>query len=215
MSPADRRQAVAPPGVQDLWDLPPVSCPKSSDVRPLFLPRTHGRSQPQCPSDLAHVEPTARPQTELPQQNQADILAIQVAGRDGCDRECGDRNCDDRLRWEAGLCLTRVILCRVEWNLQELRAGRKRWWSGICVPTRKAWDVFSCTTKPIRVLIQAGRFDLLGKWVGQGRTCLRREAQRKRWLLTIRAHLCVVKVCWTRKKITRGPSFSPKHCGKT
>lgn len=139
--PADWRQAVAPPGVQDIRDISPVGCPQPSDLRPLFLPRTHGCSQPQCPSDLAHVEPAAWPQIELPQQNQADILAFQVAR--GRSRH---RNCGDGLRWEEGLCLTQVILCWVEASLTGLKQVQLVM-NQVSCPDREACAVFSCTTE--------------------------------------------------------------------
>lgn len=198
--PADWRQAVAPPGIQDLRDLPPVSCPEPSDVRPLFLPRTHGRSQPQRPSDLAHVEPTAWPPTELPQQDQADILAFQVAGRDGCNRKCGDRNCGDGLRREAGLCLTRVILCWVEWNLQGLRAGRKWWWSGICVPTRRPVMRSVARLSPYETISKLADLISRGNELAKAKHASEEKPQkRKRWLLPSEP-ICVLSHCLLKKK---------------
>lgn len=74
--PADRHQTIATSGLSDLWNSPTVSSSSPSDVRPLFLQRTHGCSQPQRPPNLAHVAPPARPQTELPQQDQPDAPAF-------------------------------------------------------------------------------------------------------------------------------------------
>lgn len=76
--PGDRRQTLTPPGVPHLWDSAAVCGAAPSDVRPVFLQRADGRSQPQRAADLAHVEPFARPEAELPQQDQPDIGALQV-----------------------------------------------------------------------------------------------------------------------------------------
>lgn len=148
--PADWRQAVTAPRLQDIRDLPALSGPQPPDLRPLLLPRTHGGPQPQRPSDLAHVEPAARPQTELPQQNQADFLAVPVEGGASCYGHGGDG-----LRREAGLCPTLVTLSWVE--------STRFWGSRFCVQT----EGFVMCSGP-RLRRRRRRFDLLGKWVGIG-----------------------------------------------